>query len=336
MTISRGLYDPAFEHDACGVAFVATMTGQPTHEIVQQALTALTNLEHRGASGSEPDSGDGAGILIQVPDELYRAVVDFELPAPGRYGVGTAFLPTEPGEAGVAVKTIEAIAAEEGLTVLGWRDLPTDDSMVGKTARSAMPAFRQIFISGPVGDDELHLERLAFILRKRAERDAGVYFPSLSTRTIVYKGMLTTAQLEPFFPDLSDRRYATELAIVHSRFSTNTFPSWPLAHPFRLLAHNGEINTVKGNRNWMHARESQLASDVIPKLGRAEAAAERAYRAGAISYLEWAQLQSERTNARKQQLEAALEAQRALIEIQRLTGQPFVAAPAERVSGETP
>ena len=264
MTLSRGLYDPAFEHDACGVAFVATMTGQPTHEIVQQALTALTNLEHRGASGSEPDSGDGAGILIQVPDELYRAVVDFELPAPGRYGVGTAFLPTEPGEAGVAVKTIEAIAAEEGLTVLGWRDLPTDDSMVGKTARSAMPAFRQIFISGPVGDDELHLERLAFILRKRAERDAGVYFPSLSTRTIVYKGMLTTAQLEPFFPDLSDPRTTSTLGMVHSRFSTNTFPSWPLAHPFRLIAHNGEINTVKGNRNWMRAREALLRSDLIP------------------------------------------------------------------------
>ncbi|HNL52067.1 MAG: glutamate synthase large subunit [Candidatus Nanopelagicales bacterium] len=264
MTLSRGLYDPAFEHDACGVAFVATMTGQPTHEIVQQALTALTNLEHRGASGSEPDSGDGAGILIQVPDELYRAVVDFELPAPGRYGVGTAFLPTDPGEAGVAVKTIEAIAAEEGLTVLGWRDLPTDDSMVGKTARSAMPAFRQIFISGPVGDDELHLERLAFILRKRAERDAGVYFPSLSTRTIVYKGMLTTAQLEPFFPDLSDPRTTSTLGMVHSRFSTNTFPSWPLAHPFRLIAHNGEINTVKGNRNWMRAREALLRSDLIP------------------------------------------------------------------------
>jgi len=264
MTLNPGLYDPAFEHDACGVAFVATMSGQPSHEIVQQALTALTNLEHRGASGSEPDSGDGAGILIQIPDALYREVAGFELPPAGRYGVGTAFLPVDGGEAAVAVKTIEAIAAEEGLTVLGWRELPTDDSLVGKTARGAMPAFRQIFVTGPAGDDDLHLERLAFILRKRAEREAGVYFPSLSTRTIVYKGMLTTAQLEPFFPDLSDPRTASALGMVHSRFSTNTFPSWPLAHPFRLIAHNGEINTVKGNRNWMRAREALLRSDLIP------------------------------------------------------------------------
>jgi len=259
-----GLYDPAFEHDACGVAFVATMTGQPSHEIVQHALTALTNLEHRGASGSEPDSGDGAGILIQIPDTLFRAVVGFDLPAHGEYAVGTAFLPSDAGEAQVAVKAIETIATEEGLTVLGWRDLPTDDSMVGITARSTMPAFRQVFLTGPNGDDELHLERLAFIVRKRAEREAGVYFPSLSTRTIVYKGMLTTGQLEPFFPDLSDPRTTSTLGMVHSRFSTNTFPSWPLAHPFRLIAHNGEINTVKGNRNWMRAREALLASDKLP------------------------------------------------------------------------
>jgi len=259
-----GLYDPAFEHDACGVAFVATMTGVPSHEIVQQALTALTNLEHRGASGSEPDSGDGAGILIQIPDALFRDVVDFDLPDAGRYAVGTAFLPSDPGEADVAVKSIETIAAEEGLTVLGWRTLPTDDSLVGKTARGTMPSFRQVFVTGPTGDDELHLERLAFCLRKRAERETGVYFPSLSTRTIVYKGMLTTAQLEPFFPDLSDPRTTSALGMVHSRFSTNTFPSWPLAHPFRLIAHNGEINTVKGNRNWMRAREALLSSDLIP------------------------------------------------------------------------
>jgi glutamate synthase (NADPH/NADH) large chain len=261
--MTNGLYDPAFEHDACGVAFVATMTGRPTHQIVQHALTALRNLEHRGASGSEPDSGDGAGVLIQVPDQLYREVVGFDLPPAGRYAVGTAFLPSDAGEADVAVKTIEAIAAEEGLTVLGWRDLPTDDSMVGATARSAMPAFGQVFVTGPAGDDELHLERLAFILRKRAERETGVYFPSLSTRTIVYKGMLTTGQLEPFFPDLSDPRTTSTLGMVHSRFSTNTFPSWPLAHPFRLIAHNGEINTVKGNRNWMRAREARLKSDLF-------------------------------------------------------------------------
>jgi glutamate synthase (NADPH/NADH) large chain len=259
-----GLYDPAFEHDACGVAFVATMTGQPTHEIVQHALTALTNLEHRGASGSEPDSGDGAGILIQVPDTLFREVVSFDLPVVGQYAVGTAFLPTDAGEAEVAAKAIEAIAVEEGLTVLGWRELPTNDSMVGKTARSTMPSFRQVFVTGPRDGDDLHLERLAFCLRKRAEHEAGVYFPSLSTRTIVYKGMLTTGQLEPFFPDLSDPRTTSTLGMVHSRFSTNTFPSWPLAHPFRLIAHNGEINTVKGNRNWMRAREALLHSELIP------------------------------------------------------------------------
>nr|MCU0296479.1 hypothetical protein [Candidatus Nanopelagicales bacterium] len=149
MTLTNGLYDPAFEHDACGVAFVATMTGQPSHDIVAHALTALRNLEHRGASGSEPDSGDGAGILIQVPDALYRDVVDFQLPAAGGYAVGTAFLPVESGESQVAVKAIESIAAEEGLTVLGWRALPTNDSMVGKTARSAMPTFAQIFVTGP-------------------------------------------------------------------------------------------------------------------------------------------------------------------------------------------
>lgn len=235
MIPANGLYDPAFEHDACGVAFVATMSGEPSHEIVQHALTALRNLEHRGASGSEPDSGDGAGILIQVPDALFRDMVEFDLPRAGEYAVGTAFLPSEPGEAAVAVKSIESIAADEGLTVLGWREVPTFDAMVGQTARSTMPQFRQLFLTGPTGDDELHLERLAFVLRKRAEREAGIYFPSLSTRTIVYKGMLTTAQLEPFFPDLSDPRTASTLGMVHSRFSTNTFPSWPLAHPFRLI-----------------------------------------------------------------------------------------------------
>ena len=159
MIPANGLYDPAFEHDACGVAFVATMSGEPSHEIVQHALTALRNLEHRGASGSEPDSGDGAGILIQVPDALFRDMVEFDLRGRGD-AVGTAFLPSEPGEAAVAVKSIESIAADEGLTVLGWREVPTFDAMVGQTARSTMPQFRQLFLTGPTGDDELHLERL--------------------------------------------------------------------------------------------------------------------------------------------------------------------------------
>ncbi len=262
---SEGLYDGANEHDACGVAFVATLTGQASHDIVDKALTALRNLEHRGASGSEPDSGDGAGILLQVPDAFYRGVVHFDLPARGAYAVGTAFLPVEGAEAASAVAAIESIAAEEGLAVLGWRDLPTTPSLVGATAHAVMPQFRQLFVTaaGPrvVG---MALERMAFCLRKRAERETGTYFASLSARTVVYKGMLTTGQLEPFFPDLSDERVVSELALVHSRFSTNTFPSWPLAHPYRFIAHNGEINTVKGNRNWMQARESQLVSDVIP------------------------------------------------------------------------
>jgi glutamate synthase (NADPH/NADH) large chain len=260
-----GLYDPANEHDACGVAFVATMRGAPGHDIVDLALTALRNLDHRGAVGAEADTGDGAGILTQVPDEFLRAVVDFPLPPRGSYAVGMAFLPDDDAEDAAAVARLEALAVEEGLAVLGWRDVPLTPGLVGSTAQSVQPRFRQLFVASARGRAVgMALERMVFCLRKRAEREAGVYFPSLSARTLVYKGMLTTGQLEPFFPDLSDRRFATELAIVHSRFSTNTFPSWPLAHPFRLIAHNGEINTVKGNRNWMRARESQLRSDVIP------------------------------------------------------------------------
>ncbi|WP_447036795.1 glutamate synthase large subunit [Streptomyces sp. DSM 118878] len=259
----QGMYDPRNEHDACGVGFVATLTGVASHELVEQALTVLRNLEHRGATGSEPDSGDGAGILLQVPDAFLREVAGFELPAAGAYAVGIAFLPVDTaGTTDAAVSQIETIASEEGLTVLGWRDVPVAPELLGATARSTMPVFRQIFVAD--GENSgLALDRKAFMLRKRAEREAGTYFPSLSARTIVYKGMLTTGQLEPFFPDLSDRRFATAVALVHSRFSTNTFPSWPLAHPYRFVAHNGEINTVKGNRNWMRARESQLASDLF-------------------------------------------------------------------------
>ncbi|PKR45209.1 glutamate synthase large subunit [Streptomyces sp. EAG2] len=256
----QGLYDPRNEHDACGVGFVATLTGEPSHTLVDQALTVLRNLEHRGATGSEPDSGDGAGILTQVPDAFLRETAGFELPEAGAYAVGIAFLP----EAGTdeAAARIDALAAEEGLTVLGWREVPVAPALLGATARATMPAFRQLFVTAE-NTTGIALDRLAFVLRKRAEREAGVYFPSLSSRTLVYKGMLTTGQLEPFFPDLSDRRFASAIALVHSRFSTNTFPSWPLAHPYRFVAHNGEINTVKGNRNWMRARESQLASELF-------------------------------------------------------------------------
>ncbi|MFC5379555.1 glutamate synthase large subunit [Aquipuribacter nitratireducens] len=269
---AEGLYDPAAEHDACGVAFVATLRGTPGHDIVEHALTALRNLDHRGAVGAEPDSGDGAGILTQVPDELLRAVagdLGVTLPDRGRYAVGIAFLPQGADERLVAETAVETVAEQEGLRVLGWRDVPVAADLVGPTARAHMPVFRQVFLApvpgGPAdGLEGVALDRYAFCVRKRLENDHGVYFPSLSSRTIVYKGMLTTGQLEPFFPDLSDRRFTTELALVHSRFSTNTFPSWPLAHPFRMIAHNGEINTVRGNRNWMRARESTLRSDLIP------------------------------------------------------------------------
>ena len=253
---SQGLYDGRHEHDACGVAFVATLTGVQSHDIVDKALTALRNLEHRGASG--------AGILFQVPDRFLRESVDFELPAAGHYAVGIGFLPVDEVAAGVVREGVEAIAAQEGLTVLGWRHVPTDPSMVGATARSVMPSFWQLFVAAERGDVAgLELDRRAFPLRKRIEHELGVYFASLSARTIVYKGMLTTGQLEPFYPELSDPRLESALALVHSRFSTNTFPSWPLAHPYRYISHNGEINTVRGNRNWMQAREAMLTSKVV-------------------------------------------------------------------------
>ncbi|MEI2712830.1 MAG: glutamate synthase large subunit [Nocardioides sp.] len=260
-----GLYDPRFEHDACGVAFVATLTGEPSHDIVVKALTALRNLDHRGAAGAETNSGDGAGILLQVPDAFLRDEVGFTLPVPGAYAVGTAFIGGDEGEVTKTKARIEELAAEEGLAVLGWRRVPVDPSSLGKTARSVMPAFEQVFVAGASQRVAgMALERRAFCLRKRAESEAEVYFPSLSARTLVYKGMLTTDQLDQVFPDLRDERVTSALAVVHSRFSTNTFPSWPLAHPFRFIAHNGEINTVMGNRNWMRAREALLDSDLIP------------------------------------------------------------------------
>ncbi|MCW2566220.1 MAG: glutamate synthase large subunit, partial [Mycobacterium sp.] len=270
---AQGLYDPANEHDACGVAFVVDAQGRRSHRIVNHGLTALHNMEHRGAAGAERNSGDGAGILIQVPDEFLRAVADFPLPAPGAYAVGTAFLPADETEAASAIAVIEKIAAEEDATVLGWRDVPIDAADLGPTARGVMPQFRQLFLGGTDADGAalsgLPLERLAYVVRKRVERETAerglpTYFPSLSSRTIVYKGMLTTDQLPAFFADLRDERVDSAIALVHSRFSTNTFPSWPLAHPYRFVAHNGEINTVRGNRNWMRAREALLASADIP------------------------------------------------------------------------
>ena len=267
----QGLYDPANESDSCGVAMVTDIQGRRSHGIVADGLIALEHLEHRGAAGAEPNSGDGAGILIQLPVELLTEVVDFDLPAATEAGTNTfaagiCFLPQDADARAAAQEGVEAIAAEEGLRVLGWRTVPVDadGAEVGATARSCMPHMAQLFVSAPEGDvGGIDLDRRVYPLRKRAER-SGVYFPSLSSRTIVYKGMLTTMQLPQYFPDLRDERCISAIAIVHSRFSTNTFPSWPLAHPFRFVAHNGEINTVRGNRNRMHAREAMLASSQIP------------------------------------------------------------------------
>jgi len=268
-----GLYDPRFEHDACGVSFVAHIKGEPSRGIVEDALNALCNLDHRGASGAEVNTGDGAGILIQVPDRFLRETVAFTLPPAGAYGIGLAFLPSDPTDAEKAMAHIDTIVAEEGLRVLGWRECPIDSSPVGPTALSVMPGFRHLVVDDPAGATGIDLDRLLFVVRKRVEHEVaegdGVYFPSLSARTLVYKGMLTTPQLQEFFPDLRDERVESALALVHSRFSTNTFPSWPLAHPYRMIAHNGEINTVQGNRNWMRARESLMSTPAIPGLERA-------------------------------------------------------------------
>ncbi|MGP3536740.1 glutamate synthase large subunit [Microbacterium sp. RD1] len=264
----QGMYNPAFEKDACGLAMVATLRGEPGHDIIDLALTALRNLEHRGAIGSDAGTGDGAGILTQMPDAFLRAVVDFDLPPVGQYAAGMAFLPRDAHERAEHKAGIERIARSENLEVLGWREVPVDDENLGKLAYEARPAFEQLFVSRPaVGDaaalSGIALDRRVFRLRKRARTELDAYFVSLSSRTLGYKGMVTTLQLEPFYPDLQDERFASELAVVHSRYSTNTFPSWPLAQPLRMLAHNGEINTVNGNRNWMRARQSQLESELI-------------------------------------------------------------------------
>ncbi len=258
---AAGLYDPRFEHDACGVGFVADLSGRGGHDVVARALQVLCNLEHRGAQGGDPGTGDGAGILTQIPDEFFRASCGFELPEAGAYAAGMAFFSAERH---LVTPALARLAAAEGLTILGWREVPFDITACGDGARAVLPDVLQMFIAGAAGQHGMELERMAFCLRKRAEHEAGVYFASLSARTIVYKGMLSAPQLGPFFPDLSDPTYGSALALVHSRFSTNTFPSWPLAHPYRYVAHNGEINTVRGNRNWMRAREAMLASDLIP------------------------------------------------------------------------
>ncbi|MEC9339653.1 MAG: glutamate synthase large subunit [Actinomycetota bacterium] len=272
LPVAQGLYEPKYEHDSCGVAFVVDMHGRSSHEMVQRGLDCLYQLDHRGATGAEENVGDGAGILLQLPDSFFRQVTELDLPEAGCYVAGMAFLPPEDPES--AASAVESLVREEGLRTIGWRDVPTVSSSLGKFATDSMPIFRIIFVAGPIDAPirGLELERVAFVLRKRIEHEIKppVYFPSLSSRTFIYKGMLTCEQLPAFFPDLEDERLTSSLALVHSRFSTNTFPSWPLAHPYRMIAHNGEINTVMGNRNWMHAREGTLATDAFGEsLGRA-------------------------------------------------------------------
>ncbi|MFZ9884379.1 MAG: glutamate synthase large subunit, partial [Ilumatobacteraceae bacterium] len=268
-----GLYDPRFEHDACGVSFVVDMHGRASHEIVSTGLGALCSMEHRGATGAETQTGDGAGILLQIPHKFFSAVTDFALPSAGSYGVGLAFLPQNEELASKARAQIELIVSEQKLRTLGWRSVPVDPSCLGASALRVMPTFMQFFVDDPSGAKLIDLDRRLFILRKRIEHELSdelkTYFPSLSSRTFIYKGMLTTPELQMFFTDLSDERIESALVLVHSRFSTNTFPSWPLAHPYRYIAHNGEINTVQGNRNWMRTRESLLATELMPDLEKA-------------------------------------------------------------------
>src|SRR5687768_11841023 len=262
-----GLYDPSYEHDACGVAFVARLDGKPTHETVRRAVVALENLEHRGAAGADPNTGDGAGILLQMPDAFMRAVLDEDLPPPGAYGVCVCFLPQEEARRAELEELLERTVEAEGQRVVAWRDVPVDKDYVGITANFFAPYVKQLVVaaSPELAEDQDAFERKLYVIRRVAEIAAGpdLVVPSFSSRTIVYKGMLTSPQLLGYYPDLQDGRFESALGLVHSRFSTNTFPSWELAHPYRMIAHNGEINTLRGNVNWMRARESQLASELF-------------------------------------------------------------------------
>ncbi len=272
----QGLYDPAYEKDSCGVGFIVQMRGEASHSIVRDALTALRNLSHRGACGCESNTGDGAGILLQIPHAFFAEAADacgFSLPAPGRYGVGMVFLPRDPEAQRRCEKTLEEIVREEGQEVLGWRTVPVDNSSLGATAVAGEPLVRQVFVGlrSGIGADELAFERMLYLIRRRAENalrapgmpSPGFYVASLSTRTIVYKGMLMSEQVESYYPELLDPRVESALALVHSRFSTNTFPNWERSHPYRMVAHNGEINTLRGNVNAMRARQALCESGIF-------------------------------------------------------------------------
>jgi glutamate synthase domain-containing protein 2/glutamate synthase domain-containing protein 1/glutamate synthase domain-containing protein 3 len=271
----QGLYDPRNEHDACGIGFIANLKGNKSHDIILKGIQILINLTHRGACGCDPDTGDGAGVLIQIPHAFFvreTAKLGFTLPAPGEYGAGTVFFPVERQQRLQCEGVIERVAREEGLKFLGWRDIRTNPAAIGREARKSQPYIQQVFIGRGPGMDETTLERKLYIVRKRVETEIekldlenGDYFyvPSLSARTIVYKGLLLAPQIASFYSDLADPEVVSALCLVHQRFSTNTFPTWPLAHPYRYIAHNGEINTVRGNAAWMHARQSILQSPLF-------------------------------------------------------------------------
>ncbi|MEY2983499.1 MAG: ferredoxin-dependent glutamate synthase, partial [Cyanobacteriota bacterium] len=270
----QGLYHPEQEHDACGVGFIVQMKGKASHEIVESGLTILVNLEHRGACGCEPNTGDGAGILMQVPHQFIVKVAGEQgitIPEPGQYAVGNIYGSPDPLARAEARKRFNEVASKEGLTVLGWRDIPTDNSSLGETAKASEPFMQQVYIARPEGmTDDLDFERKLYALRKLShgairspEIDTHWYVASLSSRTLVYKGMLTTAQVGQYYPELHDPEMESALALVHSRFSTNTFPSWERSHPYRYIAHNGEINTMRGNVNWMQARQALFESPLF-------------------------------------------------------------------------
>ncbi|MDZ4802473.1 MAG: glutamate synthase large subunit [Bryobacteraceae bacterium] len=280
LPVAQGLYNPANEHDACGLGFLVNIEGVPSHDVITRGIQILVNLTHRGACGCDPETGDGAGILIQIPDKFFRRVtpdLGFTLPDPGKYAIGMVFLPVEPTPRLLCEGIFERIATEEGLQVLGWRDTPVNRDAVGRIARASQPYIEQIFLGCPAGLAQDDFERRLYIVMKRVENEVAAspdikdqdrsffYIPSLSSRTIIYKGLLLAPQIANFYTDLSDPDAMSALALVHQRFSTNTFPTWQLAHPFRMVCHNGEINTVRGNTNWMYARQSVMHAPLLAK-----------------------------------------------------------------------
>ena len=270
-----GLYDPALDKDSCGVGFIADIKGRKSHQIVEDALTILVNLEHRGAVGADPRAGDGAGILTQIPHKFFARKAKeagFTLPAPGEYAIGYLFLPRDTEWRDIIRKTYEDVAVREGLKVIGWRNVPTDNSSLGESVKPTEPVHMQVFVARGDGiKTEDDFERRLYIMRKaisnaiyhqRERRLSGYYPVSLSCRTVIYKGMFLADQLGAYYPDLHEEDFVSALALVHQRFSTNTFPTWSLAHPYRFIAHNGEINTLRGNVNWMAARQASVSSEL--------------------------------------------------------------------------